>query len=160
MSQLGQRGASLLELITLLALTGVLAGAAISSLHGAHASLRLRHDSVRLLSFLDSWGSMAELTGLRAQVRAESVGLRARLTAPHLAARHLPEHWRPSPPVRLIEFRFGALDDRTFTLRPDGSATPGHLTLEGAGGRRCRVVQALRGPRRIDCDGRGARDAD
>ena len=53
----------------------------------------------------------------------------------------------------IADVRFATIDKRnsTLTLRADGSASPGKMTVRDPSGAECVVIQALRGARRIEC---------
>ena len=54
--------------------------------------------------------------------------------------------------ITLREFTVGGTEeDKSLRFYPDGTASPGRITLASASGNSCEIVQALRGARRWQC---------
>lgn len=144
----GDGGFMLNELLIWLLLAALLLGLSVPPVRASRDRSMLHGASEAVLSYV-------ERARARAETSAEPLVIRFDVTrrVVELDGADPPDRLVLPPSVVLTNARFasvGGREESTLELRPDGSASPGRVTIRG-GERECALVQALRGPMRLAC---------
>ena len=139
------RGRTVVELLLVLGVSGILAGAAYSTINQTKDQLAMQQ-AIRELRSNIRWAQQLAIENGR-QVELELQGREIRLVEGWQLLQRLPKS------VQIIQARFGRLSTKhwRFAARANGSVTPGRIVLGGADKRNCTLTVGLRGSLNSDC---------
>jgi type II secretory pathway pseudopilin PulG len=143
-------GSSIMEMLLVMLIVAIAAGSTALSSSRLLQARRLKSTSTELLRHIEHWA-------LEARYLQEDVHLifgETSLTTLRMSTLSSPEAKKSLPKgIRFAEPRFAnlSLGERVLTLRKNGSATPGRVTLVAKNGSRCELIHALRGRKTLRC---------
>lgn len=151
----GKKGGSFIELLITLALFGLVLVSTSFPAQLLFSETQLRSVTYSLIDTLDHHSRAAirrsQKVSLEFDIAKNTV--RSDLKRSPTAGRE--ETFKLPETVHFSRVRFGTVTGPsgavTLSLNPDGSASPGTITLANDIGASCTITQALRGARRVQC---------
>ena len=147
-----EKGLTLTELLAVIVIAALLCQGSMPRLNRLLGSGRLHQTSTRVLEIIEEQASLSVLRGRDARIHFDLPDGSLSLVPEQTESAQTKLLQSPAG-VRLVSARFGSIagDAAVLTLRKDGSATPGSVILQDAELHQCKIVQALRGARRLEC---------
>ena len=139
-------GYSLVELILSLSLVSILL--AMGSL-SAPAGL----NSAKLKRTTNDVHATLEHAALEARRTGEEIDCVFFKEKSALAFLNSSKHYLLPSSLQIVKAKFGnpGKSSNVLTIRADGSASPGTITIRNNNGQSCSIIQSMRGARRVEC---------